>query len=298
MNDIICRGDVHGDAISAFSYKKHPYLRNCFNDVFVICGDFGIPFGVEAPYYLHNGYKSDLYQLQWLENKLLENNNVLYVLLGNHDDRIAASQMPLDEDKTAGIAVRQMALHGRVFENIYVVTHPIYVKIYNQYCLFIPGGTSHDADVILDPKSRFFKKDLAYERKAKKSLWRIKDWEWWPDEVVDTSAAIGLARDIHNGNFPKPDYVFSHEAPAAINKWYKRPGFPGRLLPTEGEKALQEVYNLLPPFSAWWHGHYHFTDAYSPNLIGDYYKSNKPIGCIYKDFYNCTQNDYCDMLEG
>lgn len=292
MDNIICRGDVHGKAISAFSYKRHPWLRDCHDDAFIVCGDFGIPFGVAAPYYPHNGYKSDEYQLEWLQEKLDKNNNQLYVILGNHDDRIAVSRMPTTDENPSNLELRQMSFYGKIYPNIYIITEPCVLDIMGKICFMIPGGTSHDAEVILDPNSATFKQDLKYERKAKKHLWRIKDWEWWPDEVVDTSKSIGLARLIHEGQFNvNVDYVFSHEAPSMINKWFKRPGFPGRLLSTEGEKALKEVYNLLPSFKHWYHGHYHFTDEHlCGTLYG--YDAEKPISCVYKTFVDCGTGEY------
>ncbi len=292
MNNIICRGDVHGDAISAFSYRTHPWLRDCYNDAFIVCGDFGIPFGVAAPYYLHNGYKSDKYQLDWLQEKLENHNNELYIVLGNHDDRVAAMTMPLSE-RYMSDCIRVMRLPEgdcTLYPNIFLITNPCWIPIKEKGCFFIPGGVSHDAKVILDPNSATFKQDLKREKKLKKNLWRIKDWEWWPDEVVDVSMAIGIARNFSDA--PKlMDYIFSHEAPAMINKWFKRPGDPGRRNPTEGEKGLQEVYNILPPFKHWYHGHYHFTDKHPYDILSTY-DAEKPISCVYNTFVDCGTGEY------
>lgn len=128
--------------------------------------------------------------------------------------------------------------------------------------------------------------------KLKKHLWRIKNWEWWPDEVVDVSMAIGIARSISDA--PKLiDYVFSHEAPAMINEWFKRPCEPGRRNPTEGEKGLQEVYNILPNFRHWYHGHYHFTDKHPYDILSTY-DAEKPISCVYKTFVDCGTGEYLE----
>lgn len=292
MNKIICRGDVHADAISAFSYKTHPWLRDCYNDTFIVCGDFGIPFGVAAPYYPHSGYKSDKYQLDWLQEKLASHDNELYVVLGNHDDRIAASVMPTVEGSEDNLALRKMALDNVIYDNIFVILHPCLLDINGNVCMMVPGGVSHDAEIILDPNSPTFKQDVKRETKLQKHLWRIKDWEWWPDEVVDVSASIGLARSLHKKLFNvSVDYIFSHEAPAMINEWYKRPGDPGRMNSTDGEKALQEVYNLLPQFKHWYHGHYHFTDKH-PYDIMNIYDAEKPISCVYNTFVDCGTGEY------
>ena len=288
---LYCRGDCHGDLVSAFSYRKHPELRNIKNSTFVICGDIGVPFGISAPYYYHKFYKHDLYQLSHLQNKLEENDNTVICVLGNHDDRIAALRMVLQDKDDPRFRI--MSLGDNIYENILVVTSPAVIQLPdNREKIFcIPGGTSHDAEVILNPNFTTFIKDIKREKREKKYLWRIKDWEWWEDEVVNVEATMKVTQSILNAGI-QIDYIFSHEAPAMIHKWFKRPGWPGRQAATDGEKALQEVYNTLPAGFDWFHGHYHFDNIHDMRHNG-YIKDKNLIG-VYNHFFNVTERTWLD----
>lgn len=286
---LYCRGDCHGDLISAFSYKNHPELRDIKDSTFVICGDIGVPFGITASYYTHKCRKHDLYQLNHLQEKLAANDNTVICVLGNHDDRIAVSRMPFEDDSR----FRTMAIEDNVYENILVVTKPAVIQLPDDgekiFC--IPGGASHDADVILDPNSATFEQDLKREMREKKHLWRIKDWEWWEDEVVDIDTTMKITNQIIDADWHL-DYIFSHEAPAMIHKWFKRPGWPGRQAASEGEKALQRVYDTLPIGFDWFHGHYHFDGVHDSSHTG-YIKDKNLIG-VYNHFFNVTERTWLD----
>lgn len=288
---LYCRGDCHGDLVSAFSYKKHPELRDIKDSTFIICGDIGVPFGIAAPYYKDKWYKHDKYHLSHLQEKLEANDNTVICVLGNHDDRIAASQMVCAEDDNT--ALRIMTLGDTLYENILVVTEPVVIQLpdYGPKIFCIPGGTSHDADVILDPNSETFKQDVKREVKEKKHLWRIKDWEWWEDEVVNADATLETLQTILDNDIPI-DYVFSHEAPAMMHKWFKRPGWPARQIPVAGEEVLQEVYNKLPAGFDWFHGHYHFDNVHCPELSG-YIKDKNLVG-VYRHFFDVTERIWLD----
>lgn len=261
MNNVYVTGDTHGDPMHRFSFKKHPFLRECYKDIFIVAGDFGCPFGISAPYYRNLVYKSDCYQLNHIQEKMEMLDSYCLVILGNHDDRIASSQMPFTDHPTFG-RVRKMQLMKDIYDHILVIDKPMTMKLqvnndtYADF-LLIPGAKSHDANVILDPDSPNFKYELKKIRREF-VLWRIKNWEWWQDEDVDISALRNL---LQNLDFP-PDYIISHEAPARINEWYKRPGEPGRRISTEAQEYL-EVIRTTIPFNTWVHGHYHFSYEWS-----------------------------------
>lgn len=59
---IYLTGDLHGNIIDRFSYKRHPELRQLTNkDTVIVLGDVGLGF---------RGYEEeDIYQLNWLNQK-------------------------------------------------------------------------------------------------------------------------------------------------------------------------------------------------------------------------------------
>lgn len=164
MNNVYVTGDTHGDPVHRFSFKKHSFLRNCHKDIFVIAGDFGCPFGVSAPYYDNIVYKHDRYQLNHIQKKMKMLDSYCLVVLGNHDDRIASSQMPFINHPTFG-RVRKMQLKDDIYDRILVIDKPMVMKLQigdntSANFLFIPGAKSHDANIIIDPDSPNFKYDL------------------------------------------------------------------------------------------------------------------------------------------
>jgi len=70
-------GDVHSeyDTLNYIIHKKHQIKHSLFIQV----GDFGVGF-----------YELDYYKLkfEWLNNELLENDNTLLVVRGNHDNQL------------------------------------------------------------------------------------------------------------------------------------------------------------------------------------------------------------------
>mgnify|MGYP003300569383 FL=1 len=61
-------GDIHGNVTDRFSFRKQSITRELTQeDVVVVLGDFGIPFGVQCP---HEDQKTELYDADWLNRKL------------------------------------------------------------------------------------------------------------------------------------------------------------------------------------------------------------------------------------
>lgn len=262
MTRIFCTGDCHGDVISRFSYKKNPELRELTDgDIMIIAGDFGIPFGVAAPYYNQKYRKGDIYQLKFLESKPWLN----IAICGNHDDRIAVSYMPhifSSDGIFQGIKFdpmpRLLCVDGMVSRNTLIIDEPTIAEIDGKTFWFIPGGTSHDADIILDPNSPHFETELNHQIKLQENLWRIKDWEWWPDEVINIEK---LQEQMEIMQYKHIDCIISHEGPASIHRWYKREGFPARMAPTEGEEVLELIRTGFN-FDSWITGHYHVSQTW------------------------------------
>lgn len=255
-------GDIHGDAVDRFSFRRQPITREFTEeDVVVILGDFGIPFGVQCP---HENQEAELYDANWLNKKRW----ITLAIAGNHDDRDAIAAMPLVEK--FGGKVRQLSFCGETFENIFYVDTPQILTIQNKKCLCIPGAESHDIDVLLDPEDDHFDRMLKKARQNYHSIpFRIKHWSWWENEAVDVQLITQL---INEHSFEKFDFIFTHDAPALMNKYC---GFPD----TEGELLLESIRRNIN-FNEWYHGHYH-KDAFR-------YKDDPRVTCLYKSIWKVS----------
>lgn len=240
-------GDIHGKPQQRFSFKKNAGLRDLTNkDTMIVLGDFGLPFGINAPWDL----KSDIHNIEWLNNRKW----TTLAIAGNHDDRDAIEQMPIV--KKWGGLVRQMTVNGISFQNIFYVDSPQVLTIQGKKCLIIPGAESHDIDDgILDPEEPEFRRRLKIMRDSDK-MYRIKHWTWWENEAVDIKTAKILLAQYKGEHF---DLILTHDAPALMNQWYGRSGF--REISTEGQLFLEELRKTLD-FDSWFHGHFHMNEQY------------------------------------
>lgn len=257
-------GDIHGLPQERFSFKTHPDLRELTkDDVMIILGDVGLPFGLNAPWSI----ESDIYNLRWLNNKPWKT----ICICGNHDDRDAISKMPIVE-KWNG-QVRQAMVYGTVYKNVFYVDCPQVLDIQEQHCLIIPGAESHDIkDGILDPEDDDFEYRYKRMKKDPNKLFRIKGWSWWEDEAVDIETTKIVLNEHKNEFF---DYIFTHDAPANINEWFGRYGF--REISTEGQLFLENLRETLA-FDSWFHGHYHTNQEYP---------TDERIMCLYNWILEC-----------
>lgn len=222
----LIKGDIHGEAVESFSYKKHPELKKLDNtDVILIVGDCGIPFGINHPAYETKWKKKDLYELNYLNSRPEQ-----YIFLrGNHDDCDAIKQMPI-VSKYGGF-VRQMFFDGKTFDNIVYIDTPQVLDICGMTCLCIPGAKSHDRQ------------------------YRKNHVSWWEDEDIDCAKLYNLLTT--NGNSSKDyDYIFSHDCPSIFVD-----GDPYCMAATEGEKMLDTIRRTMS-FKQWYHGHMHIDYDY------------------------------------
>ena len=246
------------------SYKKHPELRDLGpEDMMIVCGDCGLPFGINMPQYKDVWCKQDKYEIEWCAKKPF----TWLFLCGNHDDRDAIGQMPIVEKY--GMYVRQMMFDDKTYDNIFYVDTPQIGDINGRHCLFIPGARSHDIDVILEPDE----KNLKYRMKTlndKGVLYRINHWTWWEDEDVNTYDVYKLMNVDDNFN-RHYDYVFTHESPAM----WELNGYGGgpRQNPSDGQIFLESLRKNLD-FDVWLHGHQHMDFQYP---------ADKRIICLYHD---------------
>lgn len=259
---ILLTGDIHGNAIGRFSYKRNPFLRNLGEkDFMIVLGDFGIPFGVEAPYYNKN-QKNDKNSLDFLESKKF----TTLALAGNHDDRSFIKQLP--QVKKFGGTVREMIFDNKHYNNIYYIDQPTVLTLEGKKCLFIPGARSHDIfEGIIDPeKTEDVKKTIKEYIKNYKVFFRVKNWDWWADEDIDIEAVENIVSKEQEF-----DYVFSHACPLEY-LLLEYPAFSDFEI-GESEKYLKMLAQKLD-YKHWYHGHMH--------LESFTYHNN--ITCLYRDF--------------
>lgn len=256
-------GDKHGEFSNTMSYSKRPLLRELGpQDVMLILGDCGVPFGVNMLDYKKNWYKHDKYELDWMSQKPF----TWALLAGNHDDRDAIAQMPIVE-KWGG-QIRQMKLGDKVYDNIFYIDTPQILDICGKHCLCIPGATSHDADIVLDPNHPNLKRMIKALR-DRDAFFRINHWNWWENEDVDCGALSNLLGKDEN-LFQYYDYVFSHESPAL----WELNGYGGIRRKTTAAQDYLEILRKHLFFYQWYHGHQH------QDFI---YPEDKRITCVYYD---------------
>ena len=76
----------------------------------VVCGDCGLPFGINMPEYKDMWYKQDKYEIEWCAKKPI----TWLFLCGNHSDRDAIKQMPQVEK--FGMICHQMKFDNKTRE--------------------------------------------------------------------------------------------------------------------------------------------------------------------------------------
>ena len=239
---IYITGDVHGDAISRFSYRKHPQLRELTaQDIVIVLGDWGIPWNKHTQ-------EQDKYTIKFLNEKPW----TTIALRGNHDNTDALREMP-QEEKYGG-KMRRLVIDGVTADRTFIVDEPTILTLEGNRCLCVPGADSHDVwpvynsftglnviDKELDPNWKSQVKNF----KRRGIFYRVKGESWWKDEPIDVDACSELLEN-ETGHF---DFIFTHEAPAIISREL---GF----MPTIGETYL-EFFRKNLSFDSWFHGHLH-----------------------------------------
>ena len=270
MNRLFITGDIHGEAIERFSYKKHPEFRELDEqDVILIVGDCGLPFGVNLPSYDSKYKQKDKYELDWLSKR----KETYLFLCGNHDDRSAIGEMPY-VDKFNG-QLRQVIFDGITYDNIFYIDFPQILDICGQHCLCIPGAKSHDIDVILDPEADNFEERYATLAHNPFTFFRIRDWTWWDNEDINIEETEYLVTH-HAGE--RYDCIFTHDCPSIFLEKYDIG--VGRVKPTAGEELL-DMIRRTQIYDCWIHGHQHFDVI---NYVGN-------VTCLYKNIVEITEGE-------
>lgn len=251
-------GDIHGDVIERFSFRQNAALRQLTNeDIIIQLGDFGQPFGPTT-------YKEAEYVFNFLNEKPW----TTIVIGGNHDDYDYWQSCPQVE--LLGGKARQATFNGKNF-SVFFIDEITILNIDNCNILCIPCAESHDADVLLDPNEIEFKRKQATLRKQHQ-WFRVIGRSWWPQEKMNIQKNSEFMEHHMNEHF---DFILTHDAPALINSWFKRPEDPAKRISTAGQLFLEELRKNLD-FGVWFHGHFHFTGSwnklYDERICGIYFE--------------------------
>lgn len=263
---IFVTGDTHGKVVERFSYKQNPALRQLTNeDILFILGDFGQPFGPET-------LKEAEYVFKFLDKKPWKT----IIVGGNHDDYGFWQSCP--KVKILNGNARQARLCGTTF-NIFFIDEISIFDIENFHILIIPGAESHDANILLDPKDPMFKHKRQFYKRHNE-WFRVINQTWWPQEKIDVQNNAEFIEHHMDEHF---DFVFTHDAPALINSWFKRSSDLARRNSTAGQLFLEELRKTLD-FDVWMHGHFHFDSIWPQEY-------DERLYCIYHNILQLT-NDF------
>ena len=244
MNNIYVTGDKHARPADTLNKYFHPVLDTLDSkDYLIICGDFGVPFGIAHP---EHSYIEEIDQATKLQNQPW----TTIVCAGNHDDYDAIEQMPYTPLEVGGY--HTLKLCDATFDKILIFDKPSIMDIAGCRTLIIPGADSHDIQGgIADPDSPTFEQDI-YEKCASGRHFRIKHWSWWPQEKIDTSLLLDI---LTKDPYQKFDLIISHEVPVYIfsilQSWHHYSE------PNMGQIFLDYVYNYYAKDAMWYAGHYH-----------------------------------------
>lgn len=223
MRNLVFCGDIHGE-LATLVWKITEQLKLVDTDV-VIVGDFGVGFG--KPGSLKQQYER-------VQKRLVEKNNTIYTIRGNHDD-------PSYFDGT----------HN--FEHLIFLPDHTVIELGGKTIYPIGGATSTDLDLV-DPRTR--------RSRRQEELFLSKHGKhcWWENETVEQKRLIDLPLKV--------DIIISHTAPL---KFSPPPFRANHIGLEEWEKILKEREYLNQVedainYDKWFYGHFH--RPYSGNIGG------------------------------
>lgn len=235
-------GDTHGDVYERCE-KLMPFLDKDEDNFLIICGDFGLIWGINPPRY------------EWEEERLKREKEQiekigklpLTVLFcdGNHEcfDRLN-SEFPV-VDFYGGKA-------HKVSDNIYHLMRGEMFEIEGNKIFAFGGARSHDIWNLFDPK------DPKYWDKAETAdFYRTIGESWWEDEIATEDELKHGIETLKKHNW-ECDYIISHEAPKS-----------DALVLNRDSGVMCDYLELIKQsvsFRRWFFGHHHqniSTDAHT-----------------------------------
>lgn len=248
----IC-GDIHGSLdIQKLNIDNFPEQKNLTKDDYlVILGDFGLIWDYKGE------SKEEKYWLKWFNEKKF---TTLFID-GNHENFTRIEQYP------------KINFHGgcahKIRDSIFHLERGYVFEISDTKCFVMGGAQSHDIqDGILNPEDyslgindKHFKMKLKEWVKARK-LFRIKNVEWWPQELPSDLELIRGLDSLKAVDY-NVDFIFSHCAPTqvAAQMGYSENNF------------LTNYFNKLSfitKYKEWHFGHYHQDRKVAPNFYCHY----------------------------
>lgn len=237
-------GDIHGNPIKYFSFKKHPEMRQLTtSDTMIVLGDCGVPWNDAT-------INEDIYTLNWLNGQVYK----FIFIMGNHDNYDLVEQMPQIE--FCGGVARQCVYQGKVYKNIVYIDTPTILNLESKTCFIIPGAHSHDiADGIIDGNDPNWTQLWKTAMSLNKQM-RVSHVTWWEQEAIK----IDIIKNILDNGLDKVDLILSHQAPA----------YQTSFLPNDEQIFLAELSKKIE-YKMWLHGHLHkWLDNYYHNTLGIY----------------------------
>lgn len=215
-------GDTHGMRPVLSIIDKHKIE----NSNIIHVGDFGLGFV---------SIDQDLKNLYLIDEALMETNNHLYVVRGNHDN-------PIFWDRSKGLNL--LKLH-----NLHLVDDYQVAKIEDKNILFVGGGISIDRLVR--------KSDKPYP-----TWWEDEVFKWSPEKMNRVANSIDKVDIVVTHSAPSFCYPVGTNAPI-VNDWHDLELQHGYNLKSELEEERRQIDFLHDHIMAryqpthWFYGHFH-----------------------------------------
>lgn len=230
---IYVTGDTHGDVYERCE-RLMPFLDKGDENFLIVCGDFGLIWGINPPRY------------EWEEDRLkYEKKQIekigklpLTVLFcdGNHEgfDRLN-SEFPV-VDFYGGKA-------HKISDNIYHLMRGEMFEIEGNKIFAFGGARSHDVWNLFDPKDPKY-----WDKVETADFYRTIGETWWENEIATEDEFKHGIETLKKHNWTC-DYIISHEAPKSDALFLNR---DGGVMCDYLELIKQSV-----SFKHWFFGHHH-----------------------------------------
>lgn len=243
---VFITGDIHREIYPRFSFANFPCQRDLTkNDYVIVVGDFGIPWCND---------KTDAYCIKELDKRpfttlFIDGNHENFNLLnGYHVETWNGGNVHRISDSVIHL------MRGQVF------------KIQGHKFWTFGGASSHDiSDGLFDYDDPQLHDKIKRLRKQGKNLYRIRNINWWEDEMPNQHEYDEGWENLKMHDF-KVDFVLTHCPPTSI---LRQIGFHDSDAVSD---YLQKVKQMTD-YKQWYFGHMHMDmPLYWDRTIGIYQK--------------------------